>query len=406
MEAFDSIMISEIINKPSHETKRQIGICSGDDFVDKMRCIRRWTVLVLVMITAGVLGFLIGQNSSASKVQAEKELNYKLNLSDLDGLGVINGTIYVTGHRSPDTDTVGSSIAYAALLQKLGYDAIPVVLGGINNESRYVLETGNIEIPMLLEDASACNMILVDHSEYTHSAEGLQDAHVISIIDHHGVGSVTTGNQLIYDARPLGSTATIIWMRYRNYGVKIDPKIAYAMVGSILSDTKNLESMTTTFADREAIKELSQLAGIKDTDSFYREMYQASISYTGMTDEEIFFSDYKEYESGGTRLGIGCVNAYDEDSARDLAERMTKVFSSAGASTGLDMLFAQINILHDGINITFLVPSGKAANEVLETAFGNDAEYDGTSYRLEPGISRKKVLVPAINDILESYPKE
>ena len=374
--------------------------------MDKKRNAWRWTVFVLILAAIGAAGFLIGQNVSASRYQAEKELNCRLNLSDLDGLGEIDGPIYVTGHKSPDSDTVGSSIAYAALLQELGYDAIPVVLGDINNETRYILETGGIKMPILLDDASACNMVLVDHSEYTQSAEGLQDANVISIIDHHGDGSVTTGNPLIYDARPLGSTATIIWIRYRNYGVEVDPYVAYAMVGSILSDTKNLQSITTTFADREALKELAQLAGIKDTDVFYREMYQASISYDGMTDEEIFFSDYKEYESGGTRYAIGCVNAYDEDSARDLAERMTKVFSAADTSTGMDMSFAQINIFHDDINLTYLVPSNKTANEVLETAFGDDAAYDGVSYRLDPGISRKQVLVPAITEILKSYPKE
>lgn len=374
--------------------------------MDKKRNAWRWIVLVLIMAAVGAVGFLIGQYLSASEYQAEKELNYKINLSDLDGLGEIDGTIYVTGHKSPDSDTVGSSIAYAALLQKLGYDAIPVILGDINNETKYILESGGIDIPTLLDDASACNMILVDHSEYTQSAEGLQDAHVIAIIDHHGDGSVTTGNQLIYDARPLGSTASIIWIRYRNYGVEVDPHVAYAMVGSILSDTKNLQANTTTFADREALKELAQLAGIKDTDAFYREMYQASISYDGMTDEEIFFSDYKEYESGGTKYAIGCVNAYDEDSARDLAERMAKVLSTADTSTGMDMSFAQIGIFHDDISITYLVPSNQAANEVLETAFGDDAAYNGTSYRLEPGISRKQVLVPAITDILESYPKE
>ncbi len=374
--------------------------------MDKKRNAWRWIAFVLIMVAVGAVGFLIGQKLSASKYQAEKELNYRLNLSDLDGLGEIDGTIYVTGHKSPDSDTVGSSIAYAALLQELGYDAIPVVLGDINNETKFILDTGGIDTPILLEDASACNMILVDHSEYTQSVEGLQDAHVISIIDHHGDGSVTTGNQLIYDARPFGSTATIIWIRYRNYGVEVDSHVAYAMVGSILSDTKNLQSNTTTFADRKAVKELSLLAGIKDTDAFYRDMFQASISYEGKTDEEIFFDDYKEYESGGKKYVIGCINAYDEEGARDLIERMVKVLPTADKSAGMDMSFAQISIFHDDISITYLVPSNQAANEVLETAFGDDAEYDGTSYRIKPGISRKQVLVPAITDILESYPKE
>ena len=72
----------------------------------------------------------------------------------------------------------------------------------------------------------------------------------------------------------------------------------------------------------------------------------------------------------------------------------------------MDMSFAQITIFHDDISITYLVPSNEAADEVLEAAFGDDAVYDGVSYRLEPGISRKQVLVPAITDIMEAYPKE
>jgi manganese-dependent inorganic pyrophosphatase len=264
--------------------------------MEKKRISLKWIALVFIFAATGA-GILIGGNITASKFRAEQELNYRLNRSDLDGLGEIEGTIYVTGHKSPDSDTVGSSIAYAALLQTLGYDARPVVLGEINNETRYILETGGMETPVLLDDASGCNMVLVDHSEYTQSAEGLQDANVITIIDHHGDGSITTGNQLIYDARPLGSTATIVWIRYRNYGIEPDRKTAYAMVGSILSDTHNLQADTTTFADREAIKVLSVLAGINDKDALYQEMYQASISYDGMTDEEIFLSDMKEYEA-------------------------------------------------------------------------------------------------------------
>ena len=338
----------------------------------KKRNLWKLIALVIVIAVIGAAGILIGRNVTASQYLAEQELNYRLNRSELDGLGEIEGTIYVTGHKSPDSDTVGSSIAYASLLRALGYDARPVVLGDINHETRYILETGGL---------------LVDHSEYSQSAEGLRDANVITIIDHHGDGSITTGNRLIYDARPLGSTAAIIWIRYRNYGIEPDPKTAYAMACSILSDTKNLQSETTTFADREALKALSLLAGISDTDALYQEMYLASISYDGMTDEEIFFNDYKEYERGGKKFGIGCMNAYDEAGAKNLVERMTNVFSSVDAPNGMDMSFAQITIFHDDISITYLVPSNEAADEVLEAAFGDDAVYDGVSYRLEPGIS-------------------
>ena len=370
---------------------------------------KRWITIcsVLILLAAmGIGGFFLGKTTEERYYQQEKALNILLNRSDLEGLGEIEGTIYVTGHKSPDSDTVGSAIGYASLLQKMGYDAVPVVLGDINHETAYILEAGGLEVPKRLEDASGLNMILVDHSEYTQSADGLKDANIISIIDHHGDGAVTTGNQLIYDARPLGSTATIIWIRYRNYGVELDKKTALVMIGSILSDTANLQSINTTSADREAVKALNDIAGISDIDAFYQEMYKASLSYDGMTDGEIFLSDYKEYESGGTNYSIGCINVYDEEDAKEMAERMKKTFPWILRTTGMDMSFAQITIIHDDISVTFLVPSDDEAKEVIEEAFGDRAVFDGTSFRIEPGISRKKDLVPAITDVLMGHPNK
>ena len=176
------------------------------------------------------------------------------------------------------------------------------------------------------------------------------------------------------------------------------------MAGAILSDTDNLKSASTTFADREALKELSALADINDIGGFYNEMYKASISYEGMSDEEIFLSDYKEYESGGKKYSIGCINAYDEADAKDFVKRMKNNISSYVEKNGMDMGFAQISIYHDDISVTYIVPSDEVASEIIQTAFGDRAEFDGESYRLEPGISRKKDLVPAITGILEGSP--
>ena len=362
--------------------------------------------LLLLLIAVGLGGFFFGKAKEGSRFEEEKKLNILLHRSDLDGLGEIKETIYVTGHKSPDSDTVGSSIAYAALLRALGYDAVPVLLGPVNHESAYILQAAGLEAPALLEDASGLTMVLVDHSEYTQSANGLKDAKIISIIDHHGDGSVITANPLIYDARPIGSAATVTWLQYRDYGVEPDRQSAVMMMGAILSDTKNLQSGTTTFADREAVKVLSKLGGVTDTDAFYQDMYKALLSYEGKTDEEIFFTDYKEYEIGGKRVSVGNVNAYDEETAKDLAARMKTVMPLTKPSTGMDMCFAMVSILHDDLSVTYLVPSDEAADEVLRTAFGDRADYDGTSYKIEPYASRKAVFIPAITDVLEAYPKE
>ena len=395
-------------------------------------------ITCLLVIGAAACGFFIGKNNAETKAkaesaalqesfntdleaykaaettykaeigayEAERDLNIQLNRSELEGLGEISGPIYVTGHKSPDSDTVCSAVAYAALLQKLGYDAHPAVLGSVNNETLFILEKAGVEVPALLEDASGLNMVLVDHSEYIQSAEGMKDANVITIIDHHGDGNVNTANRLIYDARPIGSTAAIIWMRYRNYGVEIDKSTAELLFGAILSDTSNFKSTTTTFADREAVKFLGEIAEISDTDAYYQELYKASLSYARKTDEEILFSDYKEYESGGKKFSIGVVQAYDDKTARDLAERMKAVLPAAQASTGVDLAMAQIAIFHDGLSVTYLVPSDEYTDEVIRAAFGDTAVFDGTSYVITPGFSRRQVLVPAISDVLAAHPGE
>ena len=364
-------------------------------------------VCVLVLLTAVGIGcFFLGKSQEAKRNLEEKTLDILLNRSDLEGLGEIEGTIYVTGHKSPDSDTVGSCIAYAALLRQLGYDAVPVLLGPINHESAYILEAAGLEPPELLEDAAGLNMVLVDHSEYTQSADGLKDANVITIVDHHGDGSVITGNPLIYDARPIGSAATITWMRYRNYGIEPDRQSAIVMMGAILSDTKNLQSNTTTFADREAVRVLSKIGGITDTDAFYEEQYKALLSYEGKTDEEIYLTDYKEYDINGIKIAVGNINAYDEETALDFVERMREVMPLVQAETGMDMCFALVSILHDDLSATWLVPMDETADAVLEAAFGDEAVYDGIAYMIEPYASRKAVFIPAITDVLESYPKE
>lgn len=362
--------------------------------------------LIVAAGAAGTGGFLIGRNSAESTYRSEHELNIRLNRSDLDGLGEIKGTIYVTGHKSPDSDTVGSSVAYADLLQQLGYDAKAVVLDNINRETEYILNKAGMDVPEILDDASGKNMVLVDHSEYTQSVNGLENATIISIIDHHNDGAVTTGNQIIYDARPLGSTATIIWLRYRNYGLEPDKQIAAVMLGAILSDTDNLISVATTFADREAVKALSDIADIHDTDTFYEEMHKAKLSYDGMADEDIFFIDYKEYEAGGTKYSIGIIEVYDEESARDMAERMKNVMPYVLKVTGMDMAFAKISASREDTFINYIVPSDDTAAQVIKSAFGDKAVPDGVSYVFRESMSRKKVMVPAITEVLEANPKK
>ena len=361
-------------------------------------------IAIIIVISACTGGYFLGAGITDAKYNAEREYSIRLAGSDLEGLGEIEGTIFVTGHKSPDSDTICCSIAYAALMRKLGYDAKPVVLGRVNNESRYILKTTGTDEPELLENASGLNMILVDHSEYPQSADGLNDANVIGIIDHHGIGDVTTSKPIIYDARPLGAASTIVWLRYREYGVEIDKQTAHLLLGGILSDTNCLESSNTTFADREGAKVLSEIAAVDDINAFYSEMHREALSFEGMTDAEIYYNDYKEYETAGVRYAVASLQALDENSAKELIIKMRNVIPSEIISTGMDMVFVKItyDVGDDPVNY-LLVSDADAAEIAGKTDLKKLNMVEDDLFTFKGKSSRKSVLVPAIDKVLNSY---
>lgn len=358
-------------------------------------------LLILALIICIPSAYMMGRNSVDSK-KDDFDL-YELNKAELEKLVLIDGPIYVIGHKSPDSDTVCSAIAYASLLNKLGIDAKAAVTGDINNETKLILEKAQVEVPEILYDASGCNIILVDHSEYTQAVEGLIDSNVVAIIDHHGIGNVTTGHQVLYNAKPIGSTATSIWMTYLNYGIEIDEKIAFLLLSAILSDTQNLTATTTISVDIEAIKQLNKIVKT-DTDDLYNQLHERLLSYDGYSDSEILFLDYKEYESSGVKYGIGAVNAIDEQAASDLAKRMKIALEENFESRDVDLMYASIRA--DNKKIDYIVPANEYSRQVFIAAFSEYDEYDGCAYIFKSGLGRKSKFVPGLDDYLGAKPHE
>lgn len=340
------------------------------------------------------------------ELQLQRDELAELNKSSIMSMVLDDGPIYVIGHKSPDSDTVCSAIAYARLLQKLGFDAIPMLNGEPNNESKYILKQAGIPVPEILEDAAGKNIFLVDHSEYMQSTKGMNEAHIVGILDHHGVGSVTTGNMVVYEGRPIGATATIVWLDYLNYGLVPDDDIAYILLCTIFSDTATLTSSTVTDADRKAVEALTKQAGIEDTDALARKLHEELLSYEGFTDIEILFSDYKEYEAFGTKFGIGCVNAIDEETASELAARMKAVLSEGFASKEVGLMYAEIGIRENGEKIDYVVPVDELSKQIFEQAFPDYDEYDGTAFIFRKGCGRKTIFVPGLTDFLATQPHD
>ena len=370
-------------------------------------------VSLILAILVGVCAFNAGKNSGNPKLQEQydellkkQEELQQLNRSSIEKMIKEDGPIYVIGHRSPDSDTVCTAIAYARFLNMLGYEAQPRINDKVNNETAFILKEAGVEVPEELIDASGLNIFLVDHSEYAQATEGMVDAHIVGVIDHHGVGTLQTGNQVVYEAKPIGATATIVWLDYLNYGLEIDKTTAHLLLGAVLSDTSNLSASTTTEADAAAVKDLSVLAGIENVDEFYNKMHAEKISYKGMSNEEILFSDYKEYEAFGTKYGIGLVDSLNEESSKMLAEKMKEALKENFNKKDVDLMYASVGIREDGKKIDYIIPANELSESILKNAFPDYDEYDGTSYIFRSGLGRKTKFVPGLNEYLGAHPHE
>ena len=133
-------------------------------------------LLIAVCLAAG--GFLAGRAVGSDQVTKENDALHAANRSSVENMIVEDGPVYVIGHKSPDSDTVCSAIAYARLLNLLGVEAEARVTENVSNETAFILSEAGVEQPPVLEDASGEDIFLVDHSEYAQSADGMRDAHL------------------------------------------------------------------------------------------------------------------------------------------------------------------------------------------------------------------------------------
>ena len=319
-----------------------------------------------------------------------------------DNLGLEGKTIYVIGHKSPDTDTVGSAIAYANLLNALGYRSEPRIASEkINNETKYVLNLCNLETPPYLENAKGQTIFMVDHNEWIQAAPGMEDAEIVGILDHH---TINTSTEAIIKVRSehVGATATLVAMDYELYDVEIDPVTAKLLACTILSDTENFKKSTTTYADRVVYEKLAKLGNLTDPD-IYQKMKTAKESYEGMTDTDIYFSDYKEYTVNGLTYAIPTLRADNAQLAVNLGKRMKPIMAKQYATGAYDYIFTKIK--DDRLDVAYLFVCGDGAEEICRQAFPNCA-FHGEYLTVKPSVSRKSVMVPAINNVLSTQRNE
>jgi len=246
--------------------------------------------------------------------------------------------------------------------------------------------------------AKGKKLILVDHNERAQAVDGIENADILEIIDHHKLGTVETIAPVFFRNQPLGCTATIVYQMYNENNVRIDKKTAGLLCSAIISDTLLFRSPTCTETDRVAALALAGAASI-DINKYAADMFAAGSNLKSKSDEEIFYQDFKRFSAGKVSFGVAQISSLNMDELSQLKTRMLPYLKKAHEEHGVDMMFFMLtNILTES---TELLCEGAGAENLIINAFHMEVEEENPDTKdcvveLPGVVSRKKQLIPAI----------
>lgn len=233
-------------------------------------------------------------------------------------------------------------------------------------------------------------VILVDHNEQSQAVEGIEEAQIVEIIDHHRLGGLQTSDPIFIRHEPVGCTATIVANMHWHRSISIPKDIAGILLAAILSDTVLFKSPTCTAKDRETAEKLADIAGLK-IQEFGMNVLKAGASIKGMSTTDIIGNDIKEFQIGDYRFAVGQISVMDAEECLQIKDQLRKDMEIMRNQEGYHMVLLMVtDIIAEG---THLVYSGQPVG-LLAQAFGSNGE-EGVVYL--PGVmSRKKQVIPPL----------
>lgn len=305
--------------------------------------------------------------------------------------------VLIFGHQNPDTDAIVAAKAFAYFQSQKGVDAEAVALGEPNMETNFVLNHFDEPAPRVVKTVAneTDHVMLVDHNEAQQSVADRDQVTIDAVIDHHKIGNFETAAPLFYRAEPVGCTSTILTEMFNEAKIEIPAKLAGLMLSAIISDTLLLKSPTTTDVDREAVRELAEIADI-DVQSYGVAMLKAGTNLAAKSDKELIDGDAKSFDMAGKSVRIGQINTVDLSEVIDRQAGLEKEMAAENAANGYDLfLTLATNVLTSDSE---LIVTGDS-QDVVEKAFNVKLANNRASL---PGVvSRKKQVVPPLTDAFE-----
>ena len=234
-------------------------------------------------------------------------------------------------------------------------------------------------------------IILVDHNEKSQAVDGIGEAEILEIIDHHRLGSLETVSPVYFRNQPLGCTSTIIYQMYQEQGVEIPKEIAGLLLSAIISDTLMFRSPTCTPFDKGVAKRLAEIADV-DIEDHAKKMFRAGSDFKNKTTEEIFYQDFKIFHTEDCDFGVAQISAMSGEELEQIGEQLRPFLPQVLGEKRLNMVYVMLtDILEESSKIIF---AGEDAGKILAHAFKKQEDADGIL--LDGIISRKKQMIPTL----------
>ena len=234
-------------------------------------------------------------------------------------------------------------------------------------------------------------IILVDHNEKSQAVDGIGEAEILEIIDHHRLGSLETVSPVYFRNQPLGCTSTIIYQMYQEQRVEIPKEIAGLLLSAIISDTLMFRSPTCTPFDKGVAKRLAEIADV-DIEDHAKKMFRAGSDFKNKTTEEIFYQDFKIFHTEDCDFGVAQISAMSGEELEQIGEQLRPFLPQVLGEKRLNMVYVMLtDILEESSKMIF---AGEDAGKILAHAFKKQEDADGIL--LDGIISRKKQMIPTL----------
>ncbi len=306
-------------------------------------------------------------------------------------------TIQVIWHKNPDTDATFSAMIAADFLSKKWYDARAYIQGELNNETKYLMKTYNIQTPeiktILNPNQEVC---LVDHNEASQAPDNLDELKVSWLIDHHKI-QFSSDVPLTIRMEPLCSTASILYKLYREHDFDISPEIATMMLACIMSDSLLWKSPTTTPEDQEIVQELQKIANIDTLEAFAMPMFDAKSDLWDMDILDVIQYDYKVFDMWGKKVGIGTLETTNPDYSMGRKDEILTGLWELKKLQNLDFIMLSVVDILGEENITLILEEDAPH---LENTF--DTKVEDNQANLGKRLSRKKQIVPELTQYFDN----